>query len=332
MTKPAHVNNPWKVISAPTAGKLFAGRRADNSSPDVYWGRDSTAREALVFVLDKDAVGEASLPKINKLSIEARPADDPNKQLLMITLGEKSLRDLFHVFCLDLIARTRSCATDQAAAQVLLNRINRWKIMLQSGSTEKLGPEAQIGLIGELIVLERFLLPNIDAIVAVDSWIGPERKPQDFMMGATGIEAKARGKSKEAIRISSLEQLSTRGIDALYLCVTSVASDPGSDDTLTTIVERILDSVENSCPDAVLYLRSKLVEAGFTDEQDYSSDTWSVGETAIYYVSDKFPRLDRLNIDEAVVEAQYSLSLSTLTSFTLAPQVMVDALLDVIGT
>lgn len=59
-------------------------------------------------------------------------------------------------------------------------------------SFSRLSAEEQKGLIGELLVLERYLIPLFGPADATSAWVGPTGSPKDFECGRTAIEAKAR--------------------------------------------------------------------------------------------------------------------------------------------
>ena len=61
-----------------------------------------------------------------------------------------------------------------------LSRTWRWHHLLRGGRGTLLSPEEQKGLLGELFVLERLLLPRMDASSAVTAWRGPLGAPKDF--------------------------------------------------------------------------------------------------------------------------------------------------------
>ena len=73
-----------------------------------------------------------------------------------------------------------------------LSRTWRWHHLLRGGRGTLLSPEEQKGLLGELFVLERLLLPRMDASSAVTAWRGPLGAPKDFEAARVAIEAKAR--------------------------------------------------------------------------------------------------------------------------------------------
>ena len=78
-----------------------------------------------------------------------------------------------------------------------------------------------MGLIGELLIVERFFVPRIGAVAAMDAWRGPLGETQDFTCVGVCVESKARGRSRSAdVQISSEQQLDNQESGRLFLVVT----------------------------------------------------------------------------------------------------------------
>jgi len=100
---------------------------------------------------------------------------------------------------------------------------------MQADST-KLSVALLRGLIGELVVLERRVLPEFGPDDAVSAWTGPLGTPHDFQL-PTGlkIEVKALNHDADRVRINGLGQLDGAG-DPLQLAAVRL-EDTGRDAT-----------------------------------------------------------------------------------------------------
>ena len=153
----------------------------------------------------------------------------------------------------------------------------RWHHLLRGGRGPLLSSEEQKGLLGELFVLERLLLPCISAPSAVRAWRGPLGSPKDFEVARVAIESKARrGGATPSISITSESQLDESGVDLLFLHV--VALDEPLDDathgvTVHDVAERIRTHLIFLAPSACGEYESRLSAAGYRAEDDYSDSS-----------------------------------------------------------
>ena len=184
-------NDPWVQISKPAEAR-YTGRRADSEHPyNFFWARDLEGRCLLVFEYSNAITIRDRRPRLKEIRIiEPRIDDGPARFILELTHSEN--REIFYQLCLDIIESARECADEKSALATLLRRTWRWHGMLKGGLDERLGPEGQKGLIGELRILELILLPKFAASDALEFWRGPEGAPKDFSIGDISIEAKAK--------------------------------------------------------------------------------------------------------------------------------------------
>ena len=137
--------------------------------------------------------------------------DESDTQLLALKLLDSNQRDIFQTLCLDIISTAAQADSEAEAVSAALMRTWRWHHLLRVGRGTLLSPEEQKGLLGELFVLERLLLPRMDASSAVTAWRGPLGAPKDFEIARVAIEAKTRrGGATPSLSITSESQLDER--------------------------------------------------------------------------------------------------------------------------
>ena len=307
--------DPWKDINPPEHASLLSARRADTSLRwGVFWAVDYNSNCMLVLQYGKGIDLPRRLPMIRGLRIEGHTAEQGTQDRIAIRLVEQEQRDIFYRFCLDVIAATGMAKTEEDAVGRFLARTWRWHRLLKSGSDGRLGLEEQKGLIGELGILERHLIPILGAAEAVQCWTGPLGSPKDFEVGSICIEAKTRrAVAKPEVVITSEHQLASSGIEALFLYVTEVTqapSDDGNAFTVTTMARRIHERVASTDIAAVGTLEDRLNAAGFDWEDDYSDCQWLMGQYSMYDVRDEFPRITSLHMPSGISNLRYSLSLT----------------------
>ena len=315
--------DPWSVISPPARTARISARRVDQTTRwGLYWGVDAD-RNLLLILQHAAARGNARrLPALRGLRVEVQPADDTADERIVLRLTDAEQREIFLRLCHDIVDATALAATEEQAVERFLARTWRWHRMLRSGRDDRLGDEEQKGLIGELVVLERHLLPVLGALEAVRCWTGPLDAPQDFEISRVRVEAKAQGASSPGVTISSEHQLDRGEGDTLFLHVTEVvtaAEGTSGAFTVTDFASRIRSVISGHDVVAVDLFEERLSEAGFDWTDDYSDRLWLVGRESVYEVRDGFPRITSAMYPGGVERVRYTISLPECEAFRAEP-------------
>jgi hypothetical protein len=246
--------------------------------------------------------------------VEGRRPDAGDHELLVIRLLEEEQRDVFLRLCLDVVSATAQAATEPEAVERFIARTWRWHRLLAGGRDGRLSDEEQKGLLGELAVLSRILIPAIGAAHAVRCWRGPLGAPKDFEVGRICIEAKARrGTALPHVAISSELQLDATGCDALFLHVAEVsaaADDVRAAVTLTEACEAVRSLVLAQEPAFVDLLEERFAAAGFDWDDDYSDARWIPGPEHLFQVEGAFPRVTPDMFPHGVSGLRYVIALA----------------------
>ena len=166
--------DPWSGITPPARTARISARRVDRPTRwGLYWGVDAD-RNILLILQHAGGTGRARrLPALRGLRVEVQSADGTSAERIVIRLMDPEQREIFLRFCQDIIEATALATTETQAVERFLARTWRWHRLLRSGRENRLGDEEQKGLIGELVVLERHLLPTLGAWMP--SGAGPVR-------------------------------------------------------------------------------------------------------------------------------------------------------------
>ena len=331
MTSPGATmtEDPWSGITPPGRTARISARRVDRPTEwGLYWGVD-TDRNILLILQHAGATGRSRrLPELRGLRVEVQPADDTSDERIVIRLTDPEQREIFLRFCQDIVDATALARTEEQAVERFLARTWRWHRLLRSGRDSRLGDEEQKGLIGELVVLERHLLPTLGALDAVTCWTGPLDAPQDFEISRVHVEAKAQGATSPRVTISSEHQLECGEGDALFLHVTEVVTaaegTPGAF-TVTEFAGRIRSVIAGHDMVAVDLFEERLGAAGFEWTDDYSDRLWLVGRESLYEVRDRFPRITSAMFPGGVDRVRYTISLPECEAFRVEPAALVSA-------
>lgn len=315
-------DDPWRDIAAAHASQINA-RRVTQATPwGLYWAVDADRNVLLILQHSGTSRRSRRLPRLRGLRVEAQPAEDRSDERIVIRLTDPEQRDIFLRFCRDIVDATALAQTEEQAVERFLARTWRWHRLLQGGLDKRLGDDEQRGLIGELVVLERHLLPVLGALDAVRCWTGPLDAPHDFEISRIHVEAKARGSATPRVMISSEHQLESGNAERLFLHVTEVTTGTeGGRDVLTVndIATRIRVVLAGRDMAAVDLFEERLGAVGFDWTDDYSDKSWVVGQEALYEVRGGFPRITPATVPGGVGNVSYMISLPDCEGFRVDP-------------
>ena len=308
-------DDPWGDIDVPSVGGVLNTRRVDAGGRwHFFWARAFDGKCLLVLRHRAEMSPAGSLPSVQGITVSVSAGEpDDGALMLMLALEDGAQRDIFVHLCRDIIRAAEGAESEEEAVARTVARTWRWHHLLRGGRRGLLTEEEQRGLIGELLVLEKRLLPNLASLDAVGAWRGPLGAPKDFEIDRISVEVKARrGAARPYVTISSEYQLDDEGCDQLFLQVLEVDRAAGGStagDSLSDVVSRVHAKVGLMDPGAVEHLDALLAAAGFRWDDDYSESSWIVGAGRIYLVSDSFPRLTTRHVPAGVSKVRYALSL-----------------------
>ena len=194
-------------------------------------------------------------------------------------------------------------ASDPEVDNASLIRRVAWILELLGHHDSPMSPEAQRGLLAELLflgeLLDRAPSKGRSPDAVVDRWV---RGRRDFQGGSIAVEVKATAQATRRHHIGSLEQL-TPDNDAVqvFLYSVGVRHDPASTVCLPNYVDRVRDKLVGSdgepLPAATEVFESKLESAGysFSHEGIYRSGPGMLlnqGMPAALFALEDIPRLD----------------------------------------
>lgn len=319
-------NDPWKNLTPPSAASAINARRVDENNPwGFFWARAMDGKCLLVLQHGAESSPAKKLPSLKGIEVAVTDGEGQYSRMLAFRLLDSRQRDIFHQLCIDIVAAGAAGRTEPEAVELAVARTWRWHHLLRGGTGGRLSEDEQKGLIGELFVLERHLLPHLSPADSLAAWRGPLGAPKDFEVGRIGIEAKARrGAATPHVLITSEHQLDGEGCDLLFLHVVDLSHAPEGAAQAFTVSDashRVRDRIalDNAATDRYEAL---LTAAGFRWEDDYSDFKWVEGPSRIYGVTDGFPRVSAREIASGVSNVRYSISLVECERFVVEEKVL----------
>lgn len=308
------MSDPWEDLEPPRVANAINAKRVDAECPwGFFWARSIDDRCLFVIQHTRESSPTSKLPRLQGVEVTESDGADGIGRVLVFKLHESVHRDLFHQLCLDILASASGAKNEKEMVHIALARTWRWHHLLRGGGDQRLSPEEQKGLIGELLVIERHLLRVLSAGDSVAAWGGPLGAPKDFEIGQTCVEVKTRrGGAAPFVKINSESQLDEAGLVALFLFVADLDRAPvdsGDGLTVTEIAQRVRQALEQMDVGAIESFENVLGAAGFRWTDDYSDSRWLEGSVRIYRVGPGFPRLAASQMPPGVSAVKYSISL-----------------------
>lgn len=267
-------------------------------------------REALLIGFESVALPPAAtLPSATGFRVERIAPDLPGDWLSLVRQEEGDI-ELFSRMAIDVVATmaANTAASHQRQLQLFLGRVRAWQ-QFMSRTRGALDPEAELGLAGELVCLERMIDAGLDTHAAVEAWRGPLDGLQDFEVGTGAVEVKSTlSHDGFPATIMSLEQLddSTRQPLFLFACRFALAVNG---QTLCDRVHTVRLRMDSD-PAAAARFENALLLAGFVDEHaEHYTRRLIVSDSRFLRVDETFPRLVAATVPAAIRRARYELDL-----------------------
>jgi hypothetical protein len=256
--------------------------------------------------------------EIQKLAfVSAQIINREGKAFLEISNPEPALQRQFYYFATAIAERI--VVDGKPSFEAVKLELQCFEELLREISL--LSVERQIGLLGELIVLERLIAKT--GVGALDAWIGPTGEPHDFRIQKNEFEVKTTLKPHRIHTIHGAEQLVAS--DGCTLHLVSVLLGPPGTDTGVSLAEKINGIKSAFEKDAIRRDRftSQLEAVGYrdADSHHYKRRFAIRRPIAIVTIDKTFPALTRPAIQQVlgagsarIESVQYDLNIEGLVS------------------
>jgi Putative PD-(D/E)XK family member, (DUF4420) len=281
-----------KLISTEVPLDILAGIRAGDGAPCLMLQTSPPA----------DGLFELGGMRLSVVPDESGP-------FLVLSLEDSTRRDMFSTICADVVSAT-VLAGEADALQEFIARLDAWRRFLRERRSGLSRAEA-VGLIGELLVLERVLATDP---LALSSWESPNDGLHDFQKNGHALEVKAGIGPSASITISALDQLDTNGLRKLDLLHVRLVENPDGR-CLRDIVDDIIDALPDDASRRAF--ENALLRRGLMPDDDSARLQPSIQQRSMdaYSVSNSFPRLVRSQVPIAIIDATFTLDVRAISAF-----------------
>jgi hypothetical protein len=244
-----------------------------------------------------------------------------------VSLKESAYYEIFLVLAADLVEILLTAETEKIGYLGFKERMEHWRDFLRLSKSRTLTYEEEIGLFGELVILEKILSVN-SKIEVLSAWKGPLGKSHDFIRPSISFEIKTSPLKKKAlINISSEFQL-----DGKNLFLGFIVIDDTIDSEANKSIPDLIETIQKLLPEDGLDLFKGLIKsAGYkeTESEKYKNRKYAVSSISFYEVSDTFPRITPSKINPNVSDVRYKLNVGGLNSYAANAEKLISIMAEV---
>lgn len=313
--------NPWSALVRPSIGEIGANRVDAKSTYGLYFAQDHAQKYMFIFTLEHPPVQQEGI-SLNGITVLYTQVH--KSPAVVLALKDNQDWPIFLKICLDLYEVTEQERNEKKALSAFYNRLRYWQYFLKRNMENFLSKEEQIGLIGELLLLEKYVLPQYKTIEAIHFWTGADGDVQDFSIGEKRIEVKVcSSPSKNEVFISSLEQLYNKECP-VYLAIVylgQAAADAKGAVSLFTLADRISNYIKQDNISAHEAFIAKLSMRGLFLDGSYNDSFYLPSAFNCFSVREEFPRITPGDIRPGVSKAKYSINLNLCGEYEIQIEV-----------
>lgn len=311
--KRLQIDRLWKELAS--APEHPASRRVDESHPlDLFAYVGSVRKPGLLLV----AKEQPPVPRQYNAVAISRSLRPDNRWVLLIQLRRPELLPLFAALCQDLVESSRNLSGNLSPSEFLIQRLQRWKRLMEADRGNLLSPEEIRGLMGELVLLINVAIPRWGLATSISCWQGPFEAPQDFVFPELNLEVKTVFPGTTKVRVASLEQLETFNA-RLLLAIMILAPAPEENEscfTLGDLVRTLRTMIRDD--EALVDFEMRLAAVGYVDRDEYDQTRMRLQNIRFFEILDGFPRITRNSVLVGIDSVTYTVDLSFCGQFEIS--------------
>ena len=299
-----YIELTWEQLKEDQVSTML---RVDGSTAPLFLhARDQSVAFLLTVDVNRDI--DIKPKKYNNVSIHIEKLSSETKGIV-VSLTNQRFLDTFSKIAADVISCVQSLNKESEYTSIFCLRVNSWRNIFSRGAQQILTQEEQVGLFGELELLQAMINEGIPTSDIIDAWKGADAEDKDFQFHNVGIEVKSSLKQDKLVKISNIRQLDTTGFDAVYLYYYSFAKSNGGSNTLPAQIDEVRSMLVGS--PYLEEFESKLLNTGYNDaDKDNYKASYTLTYEEAYHVNVDFPRITKSMVMEAVLDASYVIDLN----------------------
>ncbi len=300
----------YRKIFDETIGADSYQRIDSNSIIKWYLGKDNRLRYSLFGIVSTEP---KNFMPTQVIDVYVGLRKD-GRYGITFSLTDESALDLFVHFCEDMVYGSEKVRNEEKATGYILGRFLLWQKIFSRKNGGFLSFEEIKGLIGEIVFLKDYLLPQYDESLALGSWSGTEMTDQDFSINDTWYEVKTTVSGSSSVKISSVEQLDCNNIGHLAVVTLDKTSESDSARiTLNSAYTLLCESLE--LEENVEKFKYRMLTYGYVFDKYYDKYGFRLKVIDLYKVDENFPCIRAKNIPSSASNVKYELNLSSIQTY-----------------
>ena len=158
------------------------------------------------------------------------------------------------------------------------------------------------------------MIPQYGIEKSIIAWQGPSKNHKDFEIEDTWYEIKTIGQAALTIKISSVEQLDSTVKGNLEVVVLNKTNEEFNNSISLNKIVEVLSKKINSF-EAYRMFQNKLLEAGYSYDEEYENYVYKYIKRSTYLVNDDFPRVRLNDLSDEIVKVSYEILLKDIERF-----------------
>ena len=243
---------------------------------------------------------KGNLPEMNGLSIkyeEFTKIGSNKSDYILIECRNKSYLSNFTLMLKEILSEYDN--SNNSLEKSLNKVISRWRHFLSLPKLNILPEDEIIGLIGELLLLEKFLINDSSDCLA--NWVA-NKGEEDFIFDQIVFEVKATLKGKHEHIINGIDQLLIQPNRTKIILSLLLNNSVGNNSfSLPGVIERCEKIIDNN-PDQFSLLYEKLRKRGYDprDKNLYENFQFDLIRGGYFKVDNLFPKLTTIELKQSL--------------------------------
>tara|TARA_B110000008_G_C16917768_1_gene543407 strand:- start:427 stop:1392 length:966 start_codon:yes stop_codon:yes gene_type:complete len=302
-------DDPWEHINEPIYPEVQRLFRKD----DRFWVSVNEKNEKLFVINVPIQINEEIPINLNVIEVDIVEFDAGNTRFLCI-LKDDNLLEIFTLMVKD-IAYTCINYSDVEVINKAMDRLFTEWLQLLKPSHAGIGMSKLIGLWGELFILNEKIKQAYPISEAINFWIGPDDKKQDFTVNRIALEVKTTiAGSNPSIKITSLEQLE-KITDKLYLVQLFINQASSGDEdsmSLDDIYEQVWSSIHENDPNTKTNFMLKAGKILNKAKKSEKNLKFLYQSYDLYDVNNLFPSISSSDLPDPIRNVKYDIDTSKI--------------------
>lgn len=267
---------------------------------------------------------ELALPRSNGFVVEPvlLGGSHSGRVRFALALTEPSYQVVFTVLCEDVAIAAAEAPSSRSALRDWTGRLHVWQAFMARHGAGGLSETAELGLLGELLVIRDELTPRVGLAGALDIWTGPRGEPNDFALSGGFLEIKTTSRqAPEFLDIANADQLDERRGRIL---VGHLRMRPDADGmTLPLLASEVRSLLARDAPNRLVDFEDLLMAVGYVEAQaDLYTRAYRHDRTDLFDVTGDFPRLARSELRAGIRSCSYTIELAACAPFAVVPALL----------